>query len=290
MRKVCWVLLALAACTSPERKENNGAPVPEQILNEDISTTFRPETFAGDIEHISEVTYTAVTTGDYVRKDTSTREYLFKGKRLYQVATVTRRMRIDTLTIRYDTAGRIAALVYSDDRNTYNTDRFKYDAAGRRIEKVNRFYTTESRSSYQYNKAGDTLLITRQPGNSKELISIRRQADTVLVTRQPLDSSSMAQTVVEKYNKANQLVEVSVYLNGMADYKVIKSYDNHGNLLLWEHRQGNHQQKEGFGEVNKRISYNREYTYDSKGNWISRKEQMQDKGWSAVTTRKISYR
>lgn len=293
MKRVLYLLLFLAACksSSSDKEVDRATSVIEQILNEDISTAFRPETFEGDISHISEVTYSETSAGDgYVNKDTVLKEYLFKDHRLHQIATVTRRMRNDTLTIRYDTAGRILALIYSDNQSTYNTDRFKYDATGRRIEKTNRFYSTESRHLYTYNPKGDTLLITWEPDNNKEQICISKDGNETTVTRHALNSALMSRSQVEKYNGLNQVVGIYVYEDGKADYKVIKKYDSHGNLLSWEQHQGDHMTENGFGEVDKMISYATEYAYDEKGNWTSMKKQVQDKGWTATTTRKIIYR
>lgn len=293
MKRVLYLLLFFAACksSSSDKEVDRMASVTERILNEDISTAFRPETFEGDIERISEVTYSETSAGDgYVNKDTVLKEYLFKDDRLHQIATVTRRMRNDTLTIRYDTAGRILALIYSDNQSTYNTERFKYDATGRRIEKTNRFYSTESRHLYAYNQKGDTLLITCEPDNNQERISISKDGNETTVTRHALHSALMSRSQVEKYNRLNQLIGVYVYQDGKADYKVIRKYDSHGNLLSWEQHQGDHMTENGFGEVDKMISYATEYTYDKKGNWTRMKQQMQDKSWTATTTRKIIYR
>lgn len=294
MKRALYLLLFLAACkSSPSDKEVNGSiPVTEQILNEYITTAFRPETFEGDIEHISEVAYRETRAGDgYVNKDTVLKEYLFRDHRLHQIATVSKRMPYDTLTIRYDNAGRILALIYSDNQSTYNTDRFKYDAAGRRIEKINRFYSTESRDVYEYSQQGDTLLISREPGSHRERISISKEGDETTVTRRSLDADQVIpQFYVQKYNQLNQQVGTYVYQDDKAEYKVLKKYDSHGNLLSWEQQQGDHMTKDGFGDADNMISFRIEYTYDDKGNWTSKKEQALDKSSIVTTNRQITYR
>jgi YD repeat-containing protein len=293
MKRLLYLLLLLAACksSSSDKEVDRIAVITEQVLNEDFTTPFRPETFQGDIEHISEVFYAETKAGDgYIERDTVSKEYFFKDHRLYQVATSTRGTKYDTLTIRYDTAGRILALIYSDDYRTYNTDRFRYDAAGRRIEKVNRFFTTESHRLYKYSKTGDTLLISSENGRNTQRIMISEKRGILMVTHQMLNDDSLSWSREDEYNRLNQLVGMYTYTNGKADYKVIKKYDSYGNIVWWEHYLGDRLTKDGFGEVDKSISLRSEYEYDKKGNWTIEKTTPLDKSWTSVTTRKISYR
>ncbi len=291
MKRVLYLLLFLAACKSSDKEVDRIAVITEQVLNEDITTAFRPERFEGDVEHISEAIYKQDKAADsYIKKDTVLREYLFKDHGLHQIATITRRMPKDTLTIRYDTAGRILALIYSDHRSTYNTDRFKYDAAGRRIEKLNRIYRTESRQLYEYNKTGDSLMIRGGDGNDIEHVYIRQKGDVVTVTCEFLGEGFKGESIVYEYNSENKPVTLYYYSNGMVENKIIEKYDSHGNLVRWEYYQSNRAKKDTFGEMDAILSHTVEYTYDNKGNWTSKKEQAVDKNWSVVTTREITYR
>jgi len=293
MKKVLYLLMFVAACksSSSEKEADRIALITEKVLNDDITTAFRPEMFEGDIEHISEVIYKEDKAADgYVRKDTVSKEYLFKDHRLYQIAAVTVRMSKDTLTIRYDTAGRILALINSDNRSRYNTDSFRYDAAGRRIEKANRIYSTETRHLYEYNKTGDSLMVRAKDGNDIERISIKEKGDVVIVTREFLAEGFKGGSYVYEYDEQSRPVILYYYANGVAENKVIEKYDSHGNLVKWEYHRGDRTKKDGFGEMDAILSHTVEYTYDSKGNWTSKKEQAVDKDWSVMTTRKISYR
>lgn len=289
MKRVLCLLLLIAACksSSSEKEADRIAVIREKVLNEDITVAYRPEALKGDIAHISEVYCRELRTGDdYTRRDTTLKEYSFKDHRLYQIATVTKRMPHDTLTIRYDSAGRIFELINSDDRRIiYSLDRFKYDAAGRRVEKTNRVYSTESRRSYAYNKAGDSIVVKGDDGLKIKDIYIAKKEDHVTVT-----NIINAGTIVYEYDQHNQLVGIYVYEDNKASYKVIRTYDSQGNAISWEQYAGDHMTKEGFGKLNESLSFTTEYTYDNKGNWISKKEQPKDKGWSGVTTRKITYR
>lgn len=291
MKRVLYLLLFLTACksSSPDKETNRIALITEKTLNEDISTSFRPEIFEGDVEHISETIYKEKQAADsYVKKDTVLKEYLFKDHRLYQIAAVTERMSKSALNIRYDTAGRILALVSSDDRNRYNTDSFRYDAAGRRIEKMNRIYSTESRHLYEYNKTGDSLLIRDGNGNDVERIYIGEKGDTVTVTREFLGEFEGGSYVYE-YDENNRPVTFYFNFKGLEN-KVTEKYDSHGNLVRWEYYNGDSVKKGVFLKMDKGMSHTVEYTYDNKGNWTFKKVQGMDKGWSVVTTRKITYR
>lgn len=293
MKRVVYLLLFMAACkwSSPEKKVDKMASVMEQVLNEDITRVFTREKFEEDVEHISEVICTERKAHEYIAKDTIYREYLFSDHRLHQVASVTRRMRNDTLTIRYDTAGRILSLIHSDGHGTYNTNRFKYDADGRRIGYTNRFFSTESGYRYEYNKRGDTVLVIPEPGGYKERICISIEGDETTVTRQLLgDEVFLSMTRVQKYNRLNQLTGLFVLQNGKAGYKLTKEYDSHGNVLLQEEHQGDRVTKDGYGDADKSKSIKTEYTYDKAGNWITRKEQQLGKSQIVTTMRKITYR
>lgn len=293
MKRVLYLLLFVAACKPSSQKEEGErmTSIMEQVLNEYITRVFSREKFEGDVEHISEVDCSETKIHDRIVRDTIYREYLFKDHRLHQVASVTRRMRNDTLTIRYDTAGRILALIYSDGQGTYNTNLFKYDADGARIGYTNRFFSTESGYRYEYNKKGDTVLVISEPGGYEERISISLEGDETIVTRYPLgDDVFMPTTRVQKYNRLNQLTELSVLENGRAWSKVTKEYDSHGNVLSEEEHPGDRITKDGFGEADKSKSISTEYTYDKAGNWIIMRGQLQDKSAFITTTRKITYR
>ncbi|MCF6403817.1 hypothetical protein L3C95_13075 [Chitinophaga filiformis] len=293
MKRVLYLLLLLAACksSSSDEKVDRIALIREKVLNEHFTTPFRPETFQGDIEHISEVFYTETKAGDgYIERDSVLKEYLFKDHRLYRIVTTSRRTTNDTLTIRYDSAGRILALIYSDDYNTYNADRFRYDAAGRRVEKVNRFFSTESHQFYEYSKMGDTLLISAGKGSNKEQIIISEKKGILMAVHRMLNQDSMSWSREDEYNSLNQLVGMYTYTNGKADYKVIKKYDRYGNIVLWEHYHADSLTKDSFGQINKAMSFTSEYEYDKKGNWTIEKATPHDKTWTSVTTRKITYR
>ncbi len=288
MKKVLYLLLFITACKSSSQEEvDRIALIRERVLNEDITVAYRPETFKGDIAHISEVYCRELKAGDgYVRRDTTLKEYSFKDHRLHQIATVTKRMPYDTLTIRYDSAGRIFELINSDDRRViYNVDRFKYDAAGRRIEKANRVYSTESRRSYEYNNAGDSLVVKGADGTKIKDIYIGKKEDHVTVT-----NVINAGTIVYEFDEHNQLVGIYVYEDNKASYKVSRKYDSQGNPVSWEQYTGDHMTREGFGKMNESLSFTTIYTYDNTGNWTIKKEQPKDKGWSGVTMRKITYK
>ncbi|SDG56874.1 hypothetical protein [Chitinophaga filiformis] len=293
MKKVLYLLMFVVACksSSSEKEADRIALITEKVLNDDITTAFRPEIFEGEIEHISEVIYKEDKAADgYLRKDTASKEYLFKDHRLHQIAAVTVRMSKDTLTIRYDTAGRILALINSDDRSRYNTDSFRYDAAGRRIEKMNRIYSTETRHLYEYNKAGDSLMIRGGDGNDIERIYIKEKGDVVTVTREFLAEGFRGGSYVYEYDEQNRPVTLYYYSSGGAESKVIEKYDSRGNLVKWEYHRSDRTKKDAFGGMDAMLSHTVEYTYDNKGNWTSKKEQAGDKNWSEVTTRKITYR
>ncbi|SHM02727.1 hypothetical protein [Chitinophaga sp. CF418] len=290
MKRVLYLLLLLAACKASSDKEvDRIAEIKEKVLNNDITVTFRPEIFQGDIVHISEATYMEDEAADtYIKKDTILKEYLFKDQRLHQIATVTRRMLNDTLTIQYDTAGRILALINSDDFSTYNADRFKYDTNGRRIEKINRIYSTETRHLYQY-KTGDSLLVLDGDENSIESIVMEQKGDAIMVKRN-LIKDGKGYSTVDEYNKLNQLVTTYFFFGAVVETKLVSKYDDHGNLIAFDYHQGDSTRKSISDELYKARSFTVEYTYDNKGNWISRKEQAGDKKSSATTTRKITYR
>jgi hypothetical protein len=295
MRRLLCLLLVLAACKSSTtskvavEKKDRVAVVTAQLLDEDITTVFRPEQLEGGVEHISEKTYTETKASDYTYKDTISREYLFHDGRLHQIAVATRRMRHDTLTIRYDTAGRIQALIYSDNHSTYNTDKFRYDAKGRRTEKVNRFYSIESSSKYKYSPKGDSIWITRQPGDRKELITIAEKGGPLEVSRHIMPVEMPWRTVIEQYNPACQLIERVELEADTVNYKLSLQYNEKGNGIVWKqfHRKENTATKAD--SVNLKASFNTAYTYDSKGNWTSKTEEQLGKGWKSVTTRKIVY-
>jgi YD repeat-containing protein len=293
MKRVLYLLLFVAACksSSPDEKVDRIAVITENLLNEDISSAFRPEKLAGNIAHISEITYKAYTADDgYIKKDTILKEYLFSDNRPYKIASVSRRMPIDTLTIQYDTIGRLLALIHSDNRSSYNTDRFKYDAAGRRIEKTNRVYSSESRYVYEYNEPGDSLLVTVGPGRQKEGIYMNEEGDTITVTRVVFDEGLGKGTAEFKYNRQNQLVVMYHHFPGVVANKVIQAYDSHGNPVRWDYYREDPVKKGVFTGIDETLSYATEYTYDKNGNWTVQKQQMRDKSLSITTTRKITYR
>ncbi|PSL25494.1 hypothetical protein [Chitinophaga ginsengisoli] len=293
MKRVLYLLLLLAACksSSSEKEVDRIVLITEKVLNADFTTAFHPEAFEGDVARISEATYNEKKATDgYVKKDTVRKEYLFKDHRLHQIATVTARMSRDTLTIRYDTVGRILALIGSDDRNRYCADSFKYDAAGRRIERMSRIFSTESRHLYEHNKKGDSLLIRSGDGKDIERISINEKGDIVTVTRALLSEDDKGGSYVYEYDENNRLVTLYLHFMGMTDVKVIAKYDSHGNLVRWEYHRVDDSGKSLSAEMDKVLSYTIEYTYDNKGNWTVKKQQPVDKKWTSVTTRKITYR
>jgi hypothetical protein len=289
MKKVLYLLLFVAACksSSPDEKVDRIAVITEHVLINIISTVYQPETFNGDVEHISEATYREFHLDDgYISKDTILKEYLFRDHRLHQVATITRRMPHDTLTIQYDTTGRISAFIYSDHRSTYNVDRFKYDAAGRRVEMMNRIYSTERRQLYEYNKTGDSLYITKEPGGEKQCIYIKENGDVVTVTYKIVDVDMSSRY---EYNSLNQPV-TSYYYHGGAAHKRVRKYDSQGNCVAEEFHYSDAANKDGYGGVDPQNSNATVYVYDKKDNWTSRKVQQLDKSEFIVTTRKITYR
>lgn len=291
MKRLLYLLLLLAACksSSSDKEVDRIAVIRERVLNGYITASFRPEIFHGDIEHISQATYEENEAADaYIKKDTILKEYTFKKHRLYQIASVTRRMLKDTLTIQYDTMDRILAFVSTDGLSIYNSDRFKYDAEGRRIEKVSRIYSTETRHLYKY-KTGDTLLIMDGAEKPIESIVIKEKEDTIIVKRE-LTKDHEGTSTVEEYNKDNQLVIEYFYLDGMAQTKIVNKYDDHGNLVALDYYKGDNMHQVVSDELLKAASFTVEYDYDNKGNWISRKEQSRDKKHSSTTTRKITYR
>lgn len=293
MKRVLYLLLLLAACksSSSEKEVDRIALITEKVLNEDFTTSFRPETFEGDVARISEVTYKESRAADgYVKKDTVRREYLFKDHRLHQIATVTARMSRDTLTVRYDTAGRILAIIRSDDRNRYCADTFKYDAAGRRIERMSRFYSTENRHLYEHNKTGDSILIRGGDGKDVERICISEKGGVATVTRELLSEDYKGGSYVYEYDGNNRPVKSYLYLNGLALAEVIEKYDSHRNLVRREHHNRDASGKGFSTYIDDVLSNTVEYTYDSKGNWEVKKEQRVDKKWTLTKTRKITYR
>lgn len=291
MKRVLYLLLFIAACrsSSSDREVGNTASLTEKVLDMYITTAFRPEMFHGDIEHISETTYEEHAAADaYIKKDTILKEYSFKDHRLHQIATVTRRMLNDTLTIQYDTAGRILTLINSDGLSTYNTDRFKYDEKGRRIEKVNRLYTTESHQIYKY-KGEDTLLIMDGTENPMESIVMKEKGDVTTV-KYHLTKDDEGSSTVDEYNRKNQLVTELIFFAGVAETKVAFKYDDRGNLVAWDYQRGDSARGIISDKSYKARSFTVEYTYDDKGNWISRKEQARDTSYTVMTTRKIAYK
>ncbi|UPK69174.1 hypothetical protein [Chitinophaga filiformis] len=287
MKRILYLLLFLAACksSSSDQEADRITVIREKILNENIIADFRPETFEGEVDHISEVIY----KDSPVETDTVSKEYWFKDHRLHRISAITRRMPKDTLTIRYDTAGRILSLINSDGRSNYNIDSFRYDAAGRRIEQMNRIFSIETRHLYEYNKAGDSLLIRKGEEDNVDSIYIRKNGDVITVTR-AFGEGYKGATYVYEYDGQNRPVTLYCYQNGVADSKVIEKYDSHGNLVKWEYYRADTTTKGGFGEMDATLSYTFEYTYDNKGNWTSRKKQAVDKSQAIVVARKITYR
>ncbi|TWW01965.1 hypothetical protein [Chitinophaga pinensis] len=295
MRRLLWLLPVLAACKSTTtskvtvEKKDRIAVITAQLLDEDITTVFRPEQLEGTVSHISEKTYTETKASDYTYKDTISREYLFRDGRLHQIAVATRRMQHDTLTIRYDSAGRIQALIYSDHHSTYNTDKFMYDANGRRIEKVNRFYSIESSSKYKYSPKGDSIWITRQPGDRKEFITITEKGGPLEVSRHIMPVEMPWKTIIEQYNPACQLTQRVEQEADTVNYKLSLQYNEKGNNIVWKQYHRNDNTAAKADSVNLKASFNTAYIYDNKGNWTSKTEEQLGKGWKSVTTRKIVY-
>ena len=305
MRRLLCLLLLLAACKSSttsekeriekkERKENRIAVITAKVLEGNADAAYHTEHFAGDIDQIAEITDTQSRLSDgFLKKDTTRRTYFFNKGYLHQVAESSHRMKRDTLTIHYDAGWNVRSLIYSDARETYRTEHFKYDNTGRRIEQSYRFWGVKAKSDYQYNKAGDTITVKRilEANADQELISITAQGDDIIVKRQSsFGNSAAGMTIVETYNSDNLQIAVANYLGGVLYDKVLRTYDKHGNAVKWERHTADLTAKDSVGGVDAVQSYNITYQYDREDNWISKTAQRYDSAVTTVIKRKIVYK
>ncbi|MBW8685346.1 hypothetical protein [Chitinophaga rhizophila] len=284
MRRLLWLMLLLAACTSSTRSEKEEkdriGTITSRILSEMNMFAFRPLQLEGDIRQISEITSIATAVDNHTRRDTIRREYIFREGMLHQVATASRRMQADTLTIRYDATGRISALIHSDNAQTYSTETYRYDTAGRYVEKADRIYSEASKSTYRYSQARDTIWIARYPEGKQYRLLVQQRGDTITTVQDELPQTAESIKIIEQYDLSNQPVITALYLGGVQQYKTLKQYDKYGNMIVATRYAGD--------QVRSRDTTS--YVYDKKGNWTSKTVKEQYKRQTTVITRKIVYR
>lgn len=294
MRRLLCLLLVLAACKSSTKKEaerkDRLAVVTAYVLEGSTSdNAFHREQFHGDVDHIAETESRETHMSDsYVKKDTVLRNYIFKEGQLYQVAGRSSRMHHDTVTMRYDTAGRVLARVHSDDRATYSSNVYVYNHAGRLSKTVYRLFSIGDTTIYKYNESGDTISI-ESPVNRKR-ICIVAEGDGMTVRHDVVEYPRFKLDYMETYNSDHLQTTFTHFVGGGVFYKVFRKYDKHNNPVSWEYHRGNQKVKGGVDPVDPSRSYKVAYEYDSKGNWTSKAQTWYDTSKVIVIKRKITYR
>lgn len=295
MRRLLCLLLILAACkssTKTEQKEKKDrlSVVTTYVLEGSTNdNVFHRERFHGDIDHIAETARRETHMSDsYVRKDTVLRHYIFREGHLYQVAGRSRRMQPDTMTMRYDTAGRILARVYSDEREMYYANVYAYNHAGRLSKIVHRLFSIVDSTLYRYNTAGDT--ISADGPVTKKKISIRARGDEMIVQHYMVDEAVMRLGDVETYNGNGLQTSLSHYADGQLFYKVFRKYDKYDNPVSLEYHKADYTAKDSVAGADPSRSYKIAYKYDNEGNWTSKVQTWYDTSKIIITERKITYR
>jgi YD repeat-containing protein len=298
MRRLLYVVLLFAACKSSTKTEKEAkdrlAVVTAQVLEGSPDAAYHAEEFQGDIDQITEISFSQTHLADaYIRKDTLSRTYLFSDGRLYKIISSSRRMKYDTLTIRYDTSGRKQLITYADQHEIYHTQSFRYDVAGRCIEEASRFLSVKVLTDYNYNKTGDTFSIARIFDGNKadipEQIILTKEGDDIIVKHHYQAGELHGMFIIERYNSDDKQVSISYYTGNSLHHKVITKYDGKGNAIASEYHPMDPAAKDSVGPVSASQSSIIKYQYDGEGNWTSKTEQEGDTTQVTVTKRTIKY-
>lgn len=292
MKKLLYLLMVLTACTSEtttkERTGDRIASITGRMMRERLYllVEFQPEQFHGNIDKIEEYRFRKYLSTDEGQRDTLHRSYFFKDERLYQV-TGGRRIS-DTVTINYDLKGRIIKVERTDSGRPYMIEQLEYDTAGRCIKREEwaYYYTKKVSNAYIYNKTGDTIdILNNDEYATRSRIVFSVLADNIIAKEMSAEDSTYATSVIRRFNKSDLMADFTVFAYDaeiLGRYET-RTYDRYGNVtqVVGKVRDDKYPGLQPY-------NYNIKYSYDEKGNWVTR--IIQEGETHEITTRKITYK
>jgi hypothetical protein len=225
------------------------------------------------------------------KNDTIQRVYYYENGRLLKV--------LDnefggnsTYIFKYDDKGRRILIDQQTPGGSFHKDTFEYhpDKPFQAVRQHFMFNKSEDKLYFFYRGNSDTMEVRTYDGT--DMYYFRELNDTLFVEMTWRDfNGNVLANKIEAYDKHNRLVKLAMLEKGRVDRTIIYTYDERGNEVSRVEQDTDNTigGSAGVTAISNPQSYYTSYQYDEKGNWTMKVEKNETGRYKSVTKRKIVY-